>query len=73
MSTSRTAHAKKERENTPVKQKQGKASATKSQQDLSSNVVINSRLLACKASRVKLCNYAKLTLIVDLYFQVFSI
>jgi hypothetical protein len=39
----------RERENTPVKQQQGKAWATKAQQDLPDNVVINSWLLACKS------------------------
>jgi hypothetical protein len=48
MSTSRTAHAKRERESTPAKQHQGQARTTKFQQDLPVNIAINSRLLACK-------------------------
>jgi hypothetical protein len=44
------AHAERERESAPAKQQQSKASATKAQQDLPVNVVINSRLLVCKAS-----------------------
>jgi hypothetical protein len=52
--TSETAHARRERENTPTKQHQGKAWATKSQQDWPINVTINSRLLAYKASWDKL-------------------
>jgi hypothetical protein len=47
--TSEMAHTGRERENTPVKQHQGKAWATKAQQDLPVNMAINSRLLACKA------------------------
>jgi hypothetical protein len=41
MLTSRMTHVERERESTPVKQHQGKARATKSQQDLPVNVVIN--------------------------------
>jgi hypothetical protein len=48
--TTRTTHADREREKTPAKQHQGKARATKAQQDLLINVAINSRLLVCKAS-----------------------
>jgi hypothetical protein len=73
MSTSRMAHANRERENTPIKQQQGKAWATKAQQDLPVNVVINSRLLACKAKRDKLYNYAKPVLRVSLHFQVLAL
>jgi hypothetical protein len=40
--TSRTAHAERERESTPAKQHQGKAQATKAQQDIPINVAINS-------------------------------
>jgi hypothetical protein len=47
-----------ERENTPAKEHQGKARATKAQQDLPVNVAINSRLLACKAYGEKLYLYA---------------
>jgi hypothetical protein len=54
MSTSEMAHTERERENAPAKQHQGKARVTKAQQDLPDNVVINSRLLACKASCDKL-------------------
>jgi hypothetical protein len=49
MPTSRTAHADRGRESTPPKQRQGKAWATKTQNDLPINVAINSWLLACKA------------------------
>jgi septum formation inhibitor MinC len=49
MLTSEMAHAKRERENTPAKQHQGKAQETKAQQDLSINMDINSWLLAYKA------------------------
>jgi hypothetical protein len=55
--TSRMAHAKRERESTPAKQRQGKAWATKAQQDLPVNVVINSRLLACKPYEEELYLY----------------
>jgi hypothetical protein len=47
MPTSRMAHADRERE-TPTKKHQGKAWATKAQQDLPVNMAINSRLLICK-------------------------
>jgi hypothetical protein len=47
--TSKMAHAERERENTPAKQHQSKVWATKAQQDLSINMTINSRHLACKA------------------------
>jgi hypothetical protein len=59
MLTSRTAHADRERENTHVKQYQGKAWATKSQQDWPINVAINSRLLACNTSWDKLYNHVR--------------
>jgi hypothetical protein len=49
MSISKMAHVERERERAPAKQHQGKARATKAQQDLPINVAINSRLLACKA------------------------
>jgi hypothetical protein len=49
MLTSRMAHADRERENTPAKQHQGKAWATKAQQDLPVNVAINNRLLIFKS------------------------
>jgi hypothetical protein len=52
--TSEIDHVEREREITPAKQYQGKAGPTKAQQDLPINVVINSRLLACKASWDKL-------------------
>jgi hypothetical protein len=45
MPTSRTAHAERQRENTLIKQHQGKAWATKAQQDVPANVAINSQLL----------------------------
>jgi hypothetical protein len=51
MLTSRMANAERERESTPVKQHQGKAWATKAQQDLPVNMTINNRLLVCKAYR----------------------
>jgi hypothetical protein len=49
MPTLRMAHVDRERENTHAKQHQGKAWATKAQQDLLVNMVINNRLLICKA------------------------
>jgi hypothetical protein len=49
MPTSETVHAGSGRENTPVKQHQGKARATKTQQHWPVNVVINNWLLAYKA------------------------
>jgi multidrug resistance efflux pump len=70
MPTSRMAHAERERESTPAKQHQGKARATKAQQDLPANMAINSRLLACKAYREKLYLYAKPALRVSPYFHV---
>jgi hypothetical protein len=70
MPTSGTTHAKRERENTPVKQHQGKAWATKAQQNLPVNMAINSWLLAYKTERGKLYNYVKPTLRVSPYFQV---
>jgi hypothetical protein len=42
MPTSETTHVGRERESTPAKQHQGKARATKAQQDLPVNMVINS-------------------------------
>jgi hypothetical protein len=54
MLTSRTTHADTERENTHAKQHQGKAWATKAQQDLLVNVAINNWLLVCKVSWDKL-------------------
>jgi hypothetical protein len=49
MPTSRMAHAERERERTPAKQHKGKVWATKAQQDLPINVIINNRLIVCKA------------------------
>jgi hypothetical protein len=66
--TIETAHAEGERENKPAKQQQDKAWATKPQQDWPINMVINSWLLACKASWDKLYLYAKPALRVDPYF-----
>jgi hypothetical protein len=62
------AHVERERENTPAKQNQGKEWATKPQQELLINMVINSRLLACKAWMDKLYLYAKSALRLDPYF-----
>jgi hypothetical protein len=73
MPTSRTAHAERERESTPVKQYQSKAWATKAQQDWPINVVINNQLLVCKAEYDKFYLYTKPALRVDPYFYVFSI
>jgi hypothetical protein len=74
MPTSRMAHADGERQRTHLqKQQQGKAWATKAQQDLPVNVAINSQLLACKAEMVKLYNYTKPTLRVSTYFQVLAL
>jgi hypothetical protein len=70
MSTSRTAHTERERERAPAKQHQGKAWATKGQQNLLVNMVINRWLIACKASWDKLYNYVKSALRVSPYFQV---
>jgi hypothetical protein len=50
---------KGERESTPAKQRQGKAWATKAQQDLPVNVAINSRLLACKPYGEELYLYVR--------------
>jgi hypothetical protein len=49
MPTLEMAHVGRERENTPTKQHQDKALATKAQKDLPINVAINSQILACKA------------------------
>jgi hypothetical protein len=49
ISTSEMPHVGRERENTPIKQYQDKAWATKAQQDWPVNVAINSQLLQCKA------------------------
>jgi hypothetical protein len=73
MLTSRTAHADRERENTPTKQQQGKAWATNAQQDLPVNMTINSWLLASKVERDKLYNYAKPALRVSPHFQVLAL
>jgi hypothetical protein len=74
MSISRIAHADREREReTPVKQKQGKAWATKAQQDWPVNMAINSQLLICKAELGEALYYAKPTLKVDPYFQVLAL
>jgi hypothetical protein len=43
------AYTGRERKNAPAKQQQGKAWATKAQQDLPVNMGIKSQLLACKA------------------------
>jgi hypothetical protein len=72
MSTSRTAHADRERE-TLVKQQQDKTWATKTQQDWLANVAINSRLLICKVELREALYYAKHTLKVDPYFQVLAL
>jgi hypothetical protein len=49
-----------ERERTHLqKQQQNKVWVTKPQQELSINMAINSRHLACKAEEDKLYNYAK--------------
>jgi hypothetical protein len=48
MTISELAHAERESENTAAKYHQGKARATKAQQDLPVNVVINNRLIAYK-------------------------
>jgi hypothetical protein len=45
MPTSETAHTGRERENTPTKQHQGKAWATKAQQYWLVNMDVNNRLL----------------------------
>jgi hypothetical protein len=73
MLTSRTAHAERERENTPAKQHQGKSSATQAQQDLPVNLAINSRLLGCEAIGEQLYLCAKPTLRVDPYFHVLAL
>jgi hypothetical protein len=68
--TSETAHTMRERENTPAKQQQGKAWATKAQQDWLVNVVINNRLLTCKVEIGYAQYYAKPVLRVSPYFHV---
>jgi hypothetical protein len=50
MPTKRMAHADRERENTPAKQQQDKAWATKAQQDLPVNMAINNWLQVYKAN-----------------------
>jgi hypothetical protein len=68
--TLRTAHTDREREReTPVKQHQGKAWATKAQRDWPVNMAINSRLIVCKAEIGEALYYAKPALKVDPYFQ----
>jgi hypothetical protein len=66
------AHADRERE-TSAKQQQGKAWATKAQQDWPVNVAINSQLLVCKAEIGEALYYAKLMLRVDPYLQVLAL
>jgi hypothetical protein len=58
---------------THAKQQQGKAWATKAQQDWPVNVAINSRLLICKAEVGGTLYYAKPVLKVDPYFQVLAL
>jgi hypothetical protein len=58
---------------THAKQYQGKAWATKAQQDLPINAAINSRLLICKAEIGEALYYTKLTLRVDPYFHVLAL
>jgi hypothetical protein len=50
-----------------------KTEATKTQQDRPINVVINSRLLACKTEIGQALYYVKPTLKVDPYFQVLAL
>jgi hypothetical protein len=73
MPTSETAHARRERGNTSVKQHQGKVCATKAQQDLPVNMVINSRLLACKSKRGEIYYFVKPALSVDPYFHFLAL
>jgi hypothetical protein len=73
MSTLETAHAGRAREITPIKQQQDKPWANNTQQDLPVNVVLNSRLLECKAIREQFYLYAKHVLRVGLYLQVLAI
>jgi hypothetical protein len=70
MLTSETAHTGRERENTPVKQQQDKAWASKAHQDWLINVATNSQLLECKTDYDRLYNYARPALRVNSYFQV---
>jgi hypothetical protein len=65
MPTSRMTHAKRERENTPANNIKSKPKQLK--------LVINSRLLACKAIGEQLYPYAKLALRVSPYFHVLAI
>jgi hypothetical protein len=76
MPTSKMARADRERERERThlqKQQQGKAWATKVQQDLPVNVAINNRLLARKAERDKLYSCAKPALRPSPYFQVLAL
>jgi hypothetical protein len=69
MLTSRMAHADRDREHTcKKKQQQGKAWATKAQQDLPVNMAVNSQLLICKAEIGEALYYVKPALKVDPYF-----
>jgi hypothetical protein len=70
MPASEMTHADWGRESTHAQQHQGKAWATKAQQDLPVNVAINSQLLAYKAKKDRLYNCTKTTLRVDPYFHV---
>jgi hypothetical protein len=58
---------------TPAKQHQTKAWATKTHQDLPVNMVINNRLLACNVEIGYALNYAKAVLRVSPYFQVLAL
>jgi hypothetical protein len=69
MLTTETAHARRVRENTLAKKHQAKVRATKTQQELPVNMVINNRLLICKV-KGELYLYAKPALRVGPYIQV---
>jgi hypothetical protein len=62
---------KRERD-APIKQNQGKACATKAQQDITVNIAINSRLQYARLHG-KALYYAKPTLRVSLYFQILAL
>jgi hypothetical protein len=66
------SHRWGERE-TPAKQQQDNAWATKAQQDWPINMAINSRLLICKTEIGEALYYAKPALKVDPYFQVLAV
>jgi hypothetical protein len=72
MTTLKTAHADRERD-TPAKQQQGKAWASKAQQDWLVNMAINTRLLICKTELGEALYYAKLALKINPYFQVLAL